>query len=320
MDLDVSVIHASSDFLTACAALTAARMIGVPFVLDHAEQVPEIAQTSVEAQQAERFQLFQSMQRTLAAEADAVLARTAMLRQMLVDGGVSAVAIREVFDGAVASDDRRPKPIAASNPALAGRKVIGFIGEANAEFDLEMLPALLAKVAAAGVDVALHAVGTGSQFERLQHVAKELGVGDRLSLPGRPKLPDIGGHYELIDVVVLPYRSRSWRAPYELVESMAHGTCVICPDFTDITELMGDAGIVVPQEAFGNTEMLASTVIELLTDDERRARLANSAKIRASKHFELEHLGHSLFQVYVQAWKRAGGVVGATSSELSAAD
>lgn len=304
-DLDVAAIHAPSDFLTAHAALTAARMIDVPFVLDHSERVPEIALASVEVQQGERFRLFQTLQRVLAAEADAVIARTGVLRQMLVNEGIADSTVRAGFDSAVLSQDKRPRPGEPPRPAaLTDRKVIGFIGEASAEFDLNLLPALLAK---AGESVALHVVGTGSQFERLQSVARELGVSDRLSLPGRPKLPDIGRHYDMMDVVVLPYRSRSWRAPYELVEAMAHGACVVCPEFADIRELVGDAGVIVPHEA------LADTVIELLNDDDRRARLANLAKSRAAEHFDLGHLGHCLFQVYVQAWKRAGGVVGAAS-------
>jgi glycosyltransferase involved in cell wall biosynthesis len=304
-EIGASIIHAPSDFLTAHAALAAARVIDVPFVLDHAERVPEIVSPSIEVQHSERFDLFQKLQHTLAQEADAVVARTAVLRQMLLDGGLAASQVRQLFDAMSPPDAARSKPAATQHPALAGRKVVGFIGEAGAEFDLPMLPALLAKVVQGGVDAALHVIGAGSPFERLQVLANELGVGDRLALPGRPKLHDIAGHYALMDVVVLPYRSRSWRAPYELVEAMAHGACVVSPDFADVREIMGESGVVVAPDA------MADAIAGLLRDDERRARLAISAKKRAAELFELEQAGHSLLQVYVQAWKRAGGIDGA---------
>jgi phosphatidylinositol alpha-1,6-mannosyltransferase len=62
------------------------------------------------------------------------------------------------------------------------------------------------------------------------------------------------------------------------VEAGVLGTPTVATDLGGVAEAVGDGGVVVPSGAFGD---LADAVIELLSDDHRRATLGGFARARA---------------------------------------
>ncbi len=117
-------------------------------------------------------------------------------------------------------------------------------------------------------------LGEGEERANLEVLARELGVGDRLWMPGRVKTP--GAYLKRSKIFVLSSRYEGF--PNALIEAMACGLPVIsfdCP--TGPGEIIHDKvdGILVPA---GDVDGMASTLERLMCDENERKRLGENAK------------------------------------------
>lgn len=90
-------------------------------------------------------------------------------------------------------------------------------------------------------------VGEGPMRDRLQGLAAELGVADRVTLTGNVDQPTLAKYYGAADVTVLA--SKEEGMPNVLLESMACGTPVVSADVGGAREVVdtADAGILLNQ-------------------------------------------------------------------------
>lgn len=295
------VIHLPSEFVGAYVGALAARAAGIPCVYDYSERVPELPRHTSEIQGSERFTLFDACEKTFARNAHAVIARTSGLRDALLATGIDSDRVRLIHDCVPLLTSQKQKPAAVTPPpALANRFVLGFIGEASEQVDLDMLPEVLARVVRAGVDASLLVVGVGRRFEALQARAKHLGVSDRMAVLGRPRLENIHAWYSLIDLVLLPYRAEVQRAPFELMEAVAHGACTVTSSDLGLPDVLSDVCVLAPREKFSDA------VIELHGNGERRKSLANGAAAKGKALFAPDRIGPEVCQAYAEALTRIG--------------
>ncbi len=125
---------------------------------------------------------------------------------------------------------------------------IGFIGRLVSERGLDLLLNACSKLIGVW---RLTVVGSGPEQERLERLTERLGIAARVAwLGGLP-------HEELVlvwpglDCVVMPARTTPrWVEGVGriLIEAMGHGIAVVGTDSGVIPEVIGSAGIVVPQD------------------------------------------------------------------------
>lgn len=123
-------------------------------------------------------------------------------------------------------------------------------------------------------------LGDGPERQPLLAQARELGIGDRVSLPGAVANPF--PFYRRAHALVVS--SRREAIPNVLSESMACGTPVIATEcWTGPRALLEDgaAGLLVPP---GDADSLAEAMQSLLEDEELAARLASRGVVRASAY------------------------------------
>lgn len=124
-----------------------------------------------------------------------------------------------------------------------------------------------------GVDLVLAGGMAPGTRRRLEALARELRVGDRLVFPGYiadEHVPDLYGAAS-----AFAYPSRAEGFGLQLLEAMAVGCPVVASDVGSLAEVVGDAGLLVDPndpKAFGEALARCVTDDQLRTDLERRGR------------------------------------------------
>jgi glycosyltransferase involved in cell wall biosynthesis len=133
-------------------------------------------------------------------------------------------------------------------------------------------------------------VGEGPQRRRLEQLAAELGIGDRVEFAGavpQAKLVEIYARADLFVLasVVLERSGKRDVIPNVLAEAMAMRLPVVATDVSGIAELVSDGvgGRLVPPN---DPAALAAVLEELLADPEERERLAAGGCEKVRREFD----------------------------------
>jgi len=150
------------------------------------------------------------------------------------------------------------------------------MGRLSREKCFDLLIRAYSRVAAEYSDWNLVIMGEGPERESLEALRDELGLNDRVILPGAVKTP----HVVLKRADMFVSSSELEGFPMALCEAMACGLPVVAAEYhsavSDIIE-DGQNGILVPT---GDSEALAASMIRLIDDPRERKRLAeNSVEI-----------------------------------------
>jgi glycosyltransferase involved in cell wall biosynthesis len=161
-----------------------------------------------------------------------------------------------------------------------------------------------------GVDLILHAlsrlpnsvhatlIGAGDERTNLVELATQLKLGDRVAfLPPAPsaQMPFV---YAQLDALVLPSRSQpNWKEQFGrvLIEAMACGVPVIGSQCGEIPNVIGDAGLVFPED---DSAALAVALRTLLEKPELHADLAVRGRDRVLARYTMRRIASETVDVY----------------------
>jgi glycosyltransferase involved in cell wall biosynthesis len=182
----------------------------------------------------------------------------------------------------------------AAEPLISWRTggdfVVGYVGRLDRGKRIETLIRAFARLAISGKRLCI--VGEGPERERLQRLASELAVGERVGFLGfrEDRLELMRGFHAF----VLP--SEHEGIPRCLMEAMALGVAVVASDIPGCRNLVED-GISGLLFAVGDESLLAQQVLRLAESPALRTELAQagrqcvrakySAEVMASRYFSL---------------------------------
>ncbi len=183
----------------------------------------------------------------------------------------------------MASADRRRKL------GLSHKFVMGYFGRLVPEKGVHLLIDALAQLPA---DVSLlldmfKNFAPGSYADSLIKRAQQLGVADRIVTIDVPHA-DVPEYMNCCDAVVLPsLTSDRWKEQFGRVlpEAMACGVPVIGSRSGNIPDMIGNAGLLVPE---GSAEAIAGAVSRLVEDPRLREALSVAGRERVREQFSLE--------------------------------
>jgi len=137
-------------------------------------------------------------------------------------------------------------------------------------------------------------IGEGAARPELERLARELGVVDRVELPGWTERPS-----EVLpgfDVFCLPSRSEGF--PLSIVEAMLAELPVLATRVGSVAELVvdGETGLVVERD---DVDGLAAA-LGRLHDDGLRERFGAAGRTRARERYTVEHMARA----YEELWAR----------------
>jgi D-inositol-3-phosphate glycosyltransferase len=138
-------------------------------------------------------------------------------------------------------------------------------------------------------------LGEHAEARRLERLASDLGVADRVEFRGGMPRDDLPALYRSADAVVCV----PWYEPFGIValEAMACGVPVIAAAVGGLIDTVVDGvtGAHVPPRA---PERIAEAAAALLADPARRASLGAVGAVRARRHFSWERVAESTLQAY----------------------
>jgi glycosyltransferase involved in cell wall biosynthesis len=175
-----------------------------------------------------------------------------------------------------------PEPLPGEPPRLP---VIGYFGRLTRRKGPELLVRAAADLGRRGVDAEFLIAGEGPERQRLERLAVELGVRQRITfreapLPARDLLPTF-------DVFVSP--SRQETMGMTVIEAMACGVPVVATAVGGIFTVIrdGENGLLAPPEDFA---ALADRICDLLKDPARRHEIAAAGRETVEREFSLQRM------------------------------
>ena len=218
-------------------------------------------------------------------------ARAALRRRRVLRGAKGIVAVNPLAAALVAS--RYPNlpslvlpqfGVSPPQSAASGTDgfAIGFAGRLVPEKGLDVLLRAALKLIAPW---RLRISGTGPEQEELESLASRLGIAARVTWLGAQPRDDLERLWPALDCFVAPSRStRRWAETDGLVvaTAMAHGLTVVVSQSGALPAVVGDAGVIVPEE---NVAALAEALQQLHDDRGRRRMLGAAARRRAMDVF-----------------------------------
>ena len=159
--------------------------------------------------------------------------------------------------------------------------VVGFVGRLVREKGVDLLLEAVARLP----HTRLLLVGGGPERDALARRAADLGVGERVRFVGEVPSPDVPGWMAAMDCLTLPSRTGAgWMEQFGrvLVEAMACSLPVVGSASGEIPRVIGDAGLVVPEDDAG---ALAGALGALQSTPGLRAELGRRGRARVLRTF-----------------------------------
>ncbi|MFN2516127.1 MAG: glycosyltransferase [Pyrinomonadaceae bacterium] len=138
-------------------------------------------------------------------------------------------------------------------------------------------------------------VGDGPERERVERLAAELDISERMVLAGH--VDDVRAFYALAHVLALP--SHSEGSPLVLLEAMAAGVPIVATRVGGVPEMVADgesALLVAPNDA----RSFAIALARLLRDPQLVRTLSANALKRSRQDFSPEAYARSLSELYLE--------------------
>jgi glycosyltransferase involved in cell wall biosynthesis len=164
-------------------------------------------------------------------------------------------------------------------------RLVVTLGRLSAEKQLDYLLRAFDRCGSRHPEWSLQIIGEGPDRHRLEALAADLGIGQRVRFPGVVQDPET----VLCNADLFVLTSRYEGFPNALVEAMACGLAVLCFDCpSGPSEIIrqGVDGVLVPAQ---DLDALADAMDRLMSDETERRRLGSSA-FEVAERFDVERI------------------------------
>ena len=180
-------------------------------------------------------------------------------------------------------------------PARESPPVIGFIARLVEEKGVFVLLDALSRLRG---DWRLHVIGSGPLESAAHKRADNIGIGARITWERGVPSTLVAERLRSFSVLVQPSLTRRhWKEQFgrALVEAMACGIPVVGSDSGEIPQVVGDAGLVVPE---GDPRALREAVARVLTDTELRRGMAARGRQRVLERYTHRRIAEQTVAAY----------------------
>jgi glycosyltransferase involved in cell wall biosynthesis len=225
----------------------------------------------------------------------AIVAVSEEVRQRLVKAGVRKDRIHMVRNGIDLRPFTNAQPV-LRNDTSSDVPIVGLIGRLSVEKGVDIFLRAAAQVAAVLPATKFIVVGEGADRSKLESLIDELDIRKHVSMLGqRDDMPSI---YASLDMMVSS--SRHEGLPMAILEGMASSLPIIATPVGDVPTVVmdGRTGLMVPAD---DPALLASSIIALLQNPDRRKLLGTTARKLIEDEFSAERMTADYLRVYHEA-------------------
>jgi glycosyltransferase involved in cell wall biosynthesis len=202
-----------------------------------------------------------------------------------------------------------PALFAPRSEPLSGPPVIGFVARLVEEKGILLLLDSLARVTG---DWRLHVIGSGPLGQAARARAAALGLAERITWEGGVPSRQMPDRLRSFTMLVQPSLTRRhWKEQFgrAVMEAMACGVPVIGSDSAEIPNVVGQAGLIVPE---GNAAALGKAITRLASESHLRAMLAQRGRARVLECYTNLRIAEQTVGVYREVLGQAPVTGGAT--------
>jgi glycosyltransferase involved in cell wall biosynthesis len=272
------LIHAVEE--SAFMALVLSRLYKIPFVYD--------MDSSMVTQILDKFSWLRLVEKPLRYLESLPMRRAAAVVpvcQALADDVVkyrqdNIVIIKDV---SLLQDDEGDKPsVDLRTECDFSGKMLLYIGNLESYQGIDLLLQGFQEALKKGASANLVIIGgEDADIAKYKQQARNMGIADQIHFLGKRSVSHIGHYMAQADVLVSP-RIHGVNTPMKVYTYLHSGVAVLATALPTHTQVMSDE---IAKLAEPNPEAFADAMIDLLNDDELRARLGDRARV----HIEEEH-------------------------------
>ena len=304
---DISIVHATTDYMNGIAAQAYAHSRNLPWVYEMRgmREFTWLASFPADEQKAvlrsEKFQLWHAKETELARQADAVIVLSETQKNDLIERGMDEESIwvlPHAYD------------IPPNSPLLTqaeARQQLGlpeadvYFGSVTSLVDYEGLDTLiytLALLRGKGIDAKVALVGSGTAEAQLRSLARELSVDEHVLFPGKVTLEQSHLWYQALDFFAIPRRDTPvcrLITPLKPFEALAYGRPLLATKLPALDELT-DHGVGVAVEGESPAEW-AKAIEKNMPSSDSYAKMSTKA-LNFSRKITWEDNAKTTEQIY----------------------
>jgi glycosyltransferase involved in cell wall biosynthesis len=209
--------------------------------------------------------------------------------------GTDPALFRPSSESPVTSDEPVQPNTGHAKPETDRCFTIGYVGRLVEEKGVHLLLEAAARLPG---EWRLRIVGSGPEKARLHALAERLAIMGRIDWIEWVASVEMPAQYHQIDALAVPSLTRpNWKEQFGrvLTEAMASGVPVLGSDSGAIPDIVGEAGVIVPER---DVPALADALCKLQADAALRARLGATGRARVLAHFTHEQVAADTVRVY----------------------
>lgn len=273
-----ALLHTTTHFTNGLVTRSVAESAGIPWVYEVRGQLADTwaATRGPDARTSQRYREFVAREAEVARGADLAVTLGEGMRAALVEAGVDPEKL-VICPNAVGNEFLQEPPTRDEARAALGldpgHTVIGTVSSIVDYEGLDLLVRATAALAPRHPGLRLRIAGDGVALPGLKVLARQLGIEDRCSFPGRIPRAEARLNHAALDVFVVPRKDLSVTrtvTPMKSVEASAVGRPVVASDLPALAELVQDGvtGVLFRPEDLDSL----TTALQELIDDPGRAR------------------------------------------------
>ena len=265
----IDIIHAHSPVLNGLPGMKAAKKLRLPFVYEiRAFWEDAAVDHGTYMEDSWKYRLTRRIETHICKKADHVIVLCNGLKNDLRKRGIPGNKMTPVFNGINPEHLKPgiPDPDIAGRYDIENKTVIGFVGSFYRYEGLDLLLKAFALISEKKNDLALLLVGGGEVKSELELLSVELGIQDRVIMPGRIPHEKISDAYALMDILVYPrysMRLTELVTPLKPLEAMAMKKVLVASDVGGHKELIQNDNTGLLFKA-GSIKDLSSTLLKLI--------------------------------------------------------